>query len=80
MGGGARYPYPKEVWTPSGGWWTQPKNWKANTAMCALLIAVTTASVWRLSAQKEERHRAPMRWIPSMLWSPQAREIGIREE
>uniref|UniRef100_A0A7S2TR88 Uncharacterized protein n=1 Tax=Lotharella oceanica TaxID=641309 RepID=A0A7S2TR88_9EUKA len=21
MGGDPRYPYPKKVWTPSGGWW-----------------------------------------------------------
>ena len=26
MGGGHRYPYPKWVWSPAGGWWHTPKN------------------------------------------------------
>ncbi|KAK9383843.1 uncharacterized protein V2V93DRAFT_362852 [Kockiozyma suomiensis] len=31
MSGGKRYPFPKHVWAPTGGWWPNPKNWKRNT-------------------------------------------------
>lgn len=90
--GGARYPYPKEVWTPSGevfgplrtlkrhpssllltiitiaiiprsnlspwpvkkgGWWTQPKNWKTNTAIVGGGILVVLWQIWSLSARIE---------------------------
>ena len=33
MGGGRRYPYPKWVWSPAGGWWPNPTNWKRNAAL-----------------------------------------------
>ena len=70
-GGGARYPYPKEVWTPAGvlgehqllalshiypttgGWWTRPSNWKANTAILFAGILGVSYGVWTLSADKE---------------------------
>ncbi|KAK9477987.1 hypothetical protein V1514DRAFT_320577 [Lipomyces japonicus] len=29
MSGGARYPYPKQVWAPTGGWWAPGQNGKA---------------------------------------------------
>lgn len=31
MGGGGQHPYPRYVWSPTGGWWTRPAAWKANT-------------------------------------------------
>lgn len=31
MGGGRRYPYPKWVWSPAGGWWPNPVHWKRNS-------------------------------------------------
>lgn len=40
MGGGGRYPYPKNVWTPAGGWWCHPRAWKSNTMRCAGAISV----------------------------------------
>ncbi|KAH9021646.1 hypothetical protein EDB84DRAFT_1274891, partial [Lactarius hengduanensis] len=52
-GGGARYPYPKEVWTPAGGWWTRPSNWKANTAILFAGILGVSYGVWTVSADKE---------------------------
>lgn len=39
MGGGRKFPYPKYVWSPYGGWWPTPKNWQRNTAM---LFTVTS--------------------------------------
>lgn len=44
MGGGRRFEYPKWVWSPAGGWWPNPVNWKRNAAiyvgfsMCVALI------------------------------------------
>ena len=33
MGGGPAMPYPKWVWTPAGGWYCNPPNWKRNTGV-----------------------------------------------
>ncbi|KAH9063202.1 hypothetical protein EDB87DRAFT_1604543 [Lactarius vividus] len=71
MGGGARYPYPKEVWTPAGGWWTRPSNWKANTAILFAGILGVSYGVWTVSADKEYRYNEPTRAIPSMRWARQ---------
>ncbi|KAI0305301.1 hypothetical protein B0F90DRAFT_1184247 [Multifurca ochricompacta] len=66
MGGGARYPYPKEVWSPAGGWWTRPSNWKANTAILFAGILGVSYGVWTVSADKEYRYNEPIRAIPSI--------------
>lgn len=59
--------YPKHVWSPAGGWYAQPSNWKANTAVFSLAIFGVTALVWKLSAEKEFRHKMPEpgRFYPS---------------
>ncbi|KAK0431353.1 uncharacterized protein ARMOST_12691 [Armillaria ostoyae] len=74
MGGGGRYPYPKYVWSPAGGWWVQPSNWKANTAVVATGIFAIAYLVGSLSAAREQRPIAPKKWIPSMLWAKQYQE------
>ncbi|KLO08761.1 hypothetical protein SCHPADRAFT_834903, partial [Schizopora paradoxa] len=71
QGGGGQYPYPKEVWSPAGGWWVRPSNWKANTIIAFGGIVATTFAVWKVSAAREYRHNAPDRPIPSMLWAKQ---------
>ncbi|CAJ0634173.1 12342_t:CDS:2 [Entrophospora sp. SA101] len=48
-----RYPYPKQVWSPAGGWWTRPSNWKSNTAICAAGIIVMTGVIWKISSDHE---------------------------
>ncbi|CAD6884383.1 unnamed protein product [Tilletia controversa] len=78
MGAGPRYPYPKEVWSPAGGWWTRPTNWASNTAVCVGAIGVLTYGLWSYSADREWRHRSPTRAIPSMLWSRQFREGELK--
>ncbi|KAI8601564.1 hypothetical protein EDD21DRAFT_374157 [Dissophora ornata] len=50
---GGRYPYPKHVWSPSGGWWTQPTNWKSNTAVAVGISATIVAAAWKYSAENE---------------------------
>ncbi|KAK7208017.1 hypothetical protein BZA70DRAFT_287345 [Myxozyma melibiosi] len=38
--GGKRYPFPKHVWAPTGGWWPNPKNWKKNFIGVGASVAV----------------------------------------
>jgi hypothetical protein len=48
MGGGRKFAYPKWVWSPSGGWWPTPANWKRNSAIyvvVALSFAALAASI-----------------------------------
>ena len=40
MGGGRRYPYPKWVWSPAGGWWPSPTKWKRDSAIFLGVSAV----------------------------------------
>ncbi|KAI5990656.1 hypothetical protein EDD15DRAFT_2279617 [Pisolithus albus] len=64
MGGGARYPYPKHVWTPSGGWWSRPANWKSNTAITFAGILAVAYGVWTVSAEREVgRCLVCVRWV-----------------
>ncbi|ETV87923.1 hypothetical protein H257_01329 [Aphanomyces astaci] len=49
MGAVTKYPYPKHTWSPAGGWWNQPKNWKNRTAiltgvMVLLIVPMTVFS------------------------------------
>ncbi|KAI5477662.1 hypothetical protein MNV49_006048 [Pseudohyphozyma bogoriensis] len=82
FGGGAQYPYPKEVWSPAGGWWTRPANWKSSTVYAGLSVAFLTWGVWKFSADREWRHVAPTKPIPSMMWAKQftSGEMGVRDE
>ncbi|KAG9244202.1 hypothetical protein BJ878DRAFT_507299 [Calycina marina] len=68
---GDKIPYPKHVWSPAGGWYSQPKNWKANTAVAFGVIIGITGLMWRLSAQREYRTKFPEegRFFPSRYWS-----------
>ncbi|KIV97196.1 hypothetical protein PV10_00973 [Exophiala mesophila] len=73
MGGGGKVPYPKHVWSPAGGWYGQPANWKSNTAIFGAVIGVIVLATWRVSAEREQRHHfpAPDRFFPSRNWSKQ---------
>lgn len=59
--------YPKHVWSPAGGWYSRPANWKSNTAIAGLVIFGVTAAVWKLSSELEYRHKMPEpdRFYPS---------------
>ncbi|KAL2200508.1 hypothetical protein P885DRAFT_74342 [Corynascus similis CBS 632.67] len=82
QGGGGKIPYPKHVWSPAGGWYAQPANWKANTAIFGFVIFGITAMVWKLSAEKEYRHQMPEpgRFFPSRNWSKQIIEHERAQE
>ncbi|KAA8895520.1 hypothetical protein FN846DRAFT_969139 [Sphaerosporella brunnea] len=77
MGGGGKIPYPKHVWSPSGGWYSRPGNWRQNTAIMFALIAGITAMAFKTSAELEVRHRMPDpdRFYPSRYWSRQIIEF-----
>ncbi|EGO18750.1 hypothetical protein SERLADRAFT_403532 [Serpula lacrymans var. lacrymans S7.9] len=75
MGGGARYPYPKHVWSPAGGWWTRPSNWRSNTVLVFTGILAVAYGVWNVSAAKEFRHIQPDRPIPSIGLSKQTNHL-----
>ncbi|KAL2280452.1 hypothetical protein FJTKL_12446 [Diaporthe vaccinii] len=68
--------YPKHVWSPAGGWYAQPSNWKVNTAVFGVVILGFTALTWRLSADREFRHKMPEpgRFYPSRYWTKQIKE------
>ena len=55
------YSYPKHVWSPAGGWYAQPHNWKSNTAIMSLVIIGFTAFFWKIGSEKEHRHQMPER-------------------
>jgi len=59
--------YPKHVWSPAGGWYGQPGNWKANTAVVGLVIFGITALAFSVSAERETRTKFPEpgRFYPS---------------
>lgn len=59
--------YPKHVWSPAGGWYAQPANWKANTAIMATVILGITAYAFSISADREYRTKFPEegRFFPS---------------
>ncbi|KAK7464739.1 hypothetical protein VKT23_005945 [Stygiomarasmius scandens] len=59
MGGGAQYPYPKTVWSPAGGWWVRPSNWKTNTAVFSGFIALTVYGLYTFTSQREVRYVKP---------------------
>ncbi|KAG8759713.1 hypothetical protein FRC14_005197 [Serendipita sp. 396] len=74
MGGGGHYPYPKEVWSPAGGWWAQPKNWRVNTFIAMGGVTALAYLVFRGTAHKEVRATTPSRWVPSMAYQQQFKD------
>ena len=59
--------YPKHVWSPAGGWYAQPNNWKGNTAVVGLVLTSIVGMAWMLSAEREYRDKMPEqgRFFPS---------------
>eukprot|EP01035_Chromulina_nebulosa_P067087 gene67087-91883_t len=52
MGGGRRFLYPKWVWSPTGGWWSNHPYWKRNTAIALVVIAGLTVPIYIVSERK----------------------------
>eukprot|EP00729_Bicosta_minor_P012971 gene12972-16224_t len=68
MGGGAKYAYPKYVWSPAGGWWCNPKGWKGNTAIMAGAGLLVAGAIANFSMSRERRPVPPTRHILSQSW------------
>jgi hypothetical protein len=62
-----QYSYPKHVWSPAGGWYAQPANWRANTLIAGATMFGIVAIVWKFSADRERwAHKPePWEWHPS---------------
>lgn len=56
MGSDGRFPYPKDVWSPGGGWWPHPKAWRGNSIAAGLLIFGLCIPVFMVSEKKMVRH------------------------
>ncbi|KAF8065785.1 hypothetical protein HT031_002845 [Scenedesmus sp. PABB004] len=75
MGGGGDSYHPKghhtfkEVWSPSGGWWCDPKGWRRNTALAVGVYMVASYFIFSYSAENERRYTYPKNWVPSMLYA-----------
>ncbi|KAG8469774.1 hypothetical protein KFE25_006229 [Diacronema lutheri] len=72
MGASSKFPYPKWVWSPVGGWWCDPPNWRRNTGLagCGLVLAI--GYVWSWSAALERRPNTPIRPIFSEIMAKHA--------
>lgn len=67
-----------KVWSPSGGWWSSPANWKRNTGIATGVVAVLAMGIFTVSASKERRPIPPVRHIPSQYWCKHAIEDDPR--
>ena len=68
MGAGPKMPYPKWVWSPAGGWYCNPPNWKRNTAIVLAGWGVLAYFTFKISAANERRLSPPYHHIPSQQW------------
>ncbi|CAF3504410.1 hypothetical protein SNK03_002262 [Fusarium graminearum] len=75
-GGGGKVPYPKHVWSPAGGWYAQPANWRGNTLIAGVVMAGIVAVTWKFSSEREQwAHRPePGQWYASRHWSKQLKQ------
>ncbi|KAK5584188.1 hypothetical protein RB653_005796 [Dictyostelium firmibasis] len=60
MGAQPRYPYPKTIWSPPGGYWcVKPINYKKNTKIIIIGLAATLATAFWFSTRVERRPLPP---------------------
>ena len=80
--GAVNFPYPKWVWSPAGGWWCNPPNWKRNTAICFGIWGGILALAFKWSSENERRYLPPYENypIPSQYWAKHAVEDDPRLE
>ncbi len=70
----------KHIWSPAGGWYSDPRHWRRNTVLAFAALAGAAFYIGRASAKREVRHAAPVRPIPSRRWAnvppPRSDAIG----
>mmetsp|Transcript_49298 Transcript_49298/g.115338 ORF Transcript_49298/g.115338 Transcript_49298/m.115338 type:complete len:86 (-) Transcript_49298:17-274(-) len=67
-----KWPYPKWVWSPVGGWWCEPPNAKRNLGITMVGLVVVLGVVCKFSSAHERRPNTPIRPIPSEMWCKHA--------
>ncbi|KAF5595647.1 hypothetical protein FPCIR_4317 [Fusarium pseudocircinatum] len=74
--------YPKHVWSPAGGWYAQPANWRANTLIAGVVMAGIVAVTWKFSAGREQWAHRPEQgqWYASRQYAIQYRIGEILSE
>lgn len=50
---GGYYPFPKYVWSPSGGWWFTPKNYKTNAVILGSALVGSSAIAYFVSKNSQ---------------------------
>ncbi|KAL4458383.1 hypothetical protein ABPG75_013248 [Micractinium tetrahymenae] len=68
MGGGGDLHVPKGLWSPTGGFFADPKRWKRNTLLAVAAMAGLAALGFQQSIKMEQRHAQPHSAIPSQRW------------
>lgn len=43
----------KSVWSPAGGWYSDPKHWRRNTGFALIAIGVASYTVFNISRKLE---------------------------
>lgn len=59
--GGGRFEYPKYVWSPTGGWWNEPRHWRRNTALALIFTVGVFIPISTYYGSQIERRRRPPR-------------------
>ena len=62
-----------QVWSPAGGWWSNPKHWKRNTGVAFAVVGVMSMAICRVSAAKERAPLPPVFHVPSQSWRKYAK-------
>ena len=77
--GAVNFPYPKWVWSPAGGFWCNPPNWKRNTAIVAAVWGAALYFTFKWSSANERCYLPPVDYpIPSQFWRKHAVEDDPR--
>lgn len=71
IAGGRAFFYPKQVWSPAGGWWNlAPNGWQRNTAIAFMGVGTLAYGVFTISASKEVRRAGTQRRCIAELKEP----------
>lgn len=71
--GAVSFPYPKWVWSSSGGYWKNPAQWKRNTAIVAVGWVASLAMICSFGSKHERCYLPPVDYpIPSQYWRKHA--------
>ena len=73
MGGGPEVKYPKHVWSPAGGWYNNPVNWKRNTAVGGVVLFGIASMIMVYGSSIERVMHTPTS-VPTQQWRKLGRD------